>query len=467
MRRQQIILFLSILLTAFPGISFSQLYDSLYRAQADSIEKLVLPLPRDSHRVTQLYRLSYYRNLLSTHEGSSAADSALLLANRLHFQRGIYLAELMLATSAFEGKDFEGAIDHYEKSLPHIDPLTDYSELVRIRSGFLNVLFFTGHYSRAMEICLAGFKLAQERNDKANTASYTSLLGFIYTNLHNEALAKKYYSDYLAMAEASSDQMMKASAYCDISEVYDREKNFSLSLDYLFKALDIYRKADNKVKAGLVFYNIGHTYQLSGDTANALRYIQKAIDYSVKSHPNPYDLALYYISLGGIKMAMGKLPEALSGFHQALSISSRIGHREDIREACYQLALAFEKQKKFDSAYFYFTRYASLKDSLDNDETQRQVSELNTRYNVEKKDQEIVLLSKEKELAVAEKNAGALLRNFIMGSVILITLILFLLFNRSRLAQAHRLQEKINLQRQEIFHTVIDTQEKERKRIDR
>src|SRR5262249_32338561 len=80
-----------------------------------------------------------------------------------------------------------------------------------------------------------------------------------------------------------------------------------------------------------------------------------------------------------------------------------------------------------------------------------QIAELQIQYESEKKDHDIALLSKQAQLQQADLSRSALLRNIVMGGLVLTLVISGLLFNQYRLKQKHNLTLQQHVTEKEIL----------------
>ena len=188
-----------------------------------------------------------------------------------------------------------------------------------------------------------------------------------------------------------------------------------------------------------------------GEYKTALTYSQAAVDFVSKGGANKYDIASYYINAGDVYKNLGNYPAAINLLKLGLRIAEDIQHRENIRDANDYLAQTYVLQKKYDSAFFFYTRYVALKDSIVNNDTKMKIAGIQGQYDLAKKDKEI---AKEQQI-----------RNVLIGSFVFLLIILLLMYNGYRLQQKNRNQQSLNRQQNELFNVIVATQDQERKRI--
>jgi signal transduction histidine kinase len=114
-------------------------------------------------------------------------------------------------------------------------------------------------------------------------------------------------------------------------------------------------------------------------------------------------------------------------------------------EGALNLAQNEEALHHYDKAFAYQKIYSSLKDSAYTASSAKSMAEMETRYQAEKKEKEIVLLKKDQELSQLSLQKQ---KNFQVGAIVLIILILligFLLLNRYKVVQ--RAKQLVDMER--------------------
>src|ERR1051326_8569979 len=90
--------------------------------------------------------------------------------------------------------------------------------------------------------------------------------------------------------------------------------------------------------------------------------------------------------------------------NKVISLAKEIESKEAQWEAYQALSTAYFNLNDFKNAYENHKLSTEVKDSLFNEESSRQIAEMQTKYETEKKEQQISLLSKDKELQGAQLN---------------------------------------------------------------
>jgi len=88
----------------------------------------------------------------------------------------------------------------------------------------------------------------------------------------------------------------------------------------------------------------------------------------------------------------------------------------------------------------YHEKFAAYRDSVFNESKAEAIADMQTKYETEKKENEIKLLNKDQELSAAKIRRQETLRNSLIGGSVLIIIIGLLLFNRYRFTQKQKHQ---------------------------
>jgi two-component sensor histidine kinase len=151
-----------------------------------------------------------------------------------------------------------------------------------------------------------------------------------------------------------------------------------------------------------------------------------------------YEIIDFYLANGNLKAA-----RLFFGFMSSKNVN--LGDRSGYAEILYQLDSAAGNYK---SAFENYKIYQSKQDSFKSLEQREKFDELTVRYDADKKDKDIKLLRKDKELQGTKLLQANNTRNWTLGGVGLLLVIVGLLLYNSRLKQ--RTNRKLETQRLEI-----------------
>ena len=100
---------------------------------------------------------------------------------------------------------------------------------------------------------------------------------------------------------------------------------------------------------------------------------------------------------------------------------------------CYEeFANTFAAEKKFKSAYDYHKLFSDTKDSLLNEESSKQIAEMQTKYETEKKEQQITLLNKDREIQNAESRRQKIIIWSVVSGLLLVLILAGFIFKERK-----------------------------------
>ena len=219
-----------------------------------------------------------------------------------------------------------------------------------------------------------------------------------------------------------------------------------MALECYFKVLSIKSKAHEKEGMSISFSNIGISYKAKGDLDSAMLYYNKALvmyielhDFKGQSHTmstlgnlhlkkenfskakkyfsGALDIQIEQGDLGGqmfTHLGLASLSNARKeidqGLHHAklgLKISRGIGVVKEEISFNKILAKLYKNNGEFEKSLSYQESYTTLKDSIFNLESEKQVLEIQSKYDTEKKEkklaeQKVLLAQKEIKLKMEE-----------------------------------------------------------------
>ncbi len=366
------------------------------------------------------------------------------------------------ALDLYNLKDYEKAVIYWRKALEiAIEEQFVHDEIHDIRVALNNVFFLTGDYNNVMEISSDGLSSSIKIHDLEGMSHFNNVLGCIMMKLKNFDMAFRYFSEELRFAREAVNKRTEAHALLNFADLYIAQARMTEAVDYVTKALAIYRSDVPNIvteRTAYTYNKLAEGYRQMGLNKEALRFNREAIRIAdIASGVNHYDRAAYFINAGSIFYNTRNEDSALYYLRRALSIAVTIKHRELMRDAYDLLSVIFAGQHIFDSAFFYQRNFHNLKDSLLNENNERDILQREASLQIER----------QKRIQQSELAKQQRWRNIIIAIALVILISLGFLYNRYRLRQKNMYQKQLIKQQNELFNAIAATQEQERKRIAR
>jgi len=345
--------------------------------------------------------------------------------------------------------NFENALQYANEALHLANTLPNGTGRSGASSSYNNmgiIYMEQGDYPKALENYFKALKISEELGIKFKIAIQYGNLGNAYCAQVNYPKALEYYFKALKIGEELGDKNRVAIQLCNIGIVYNYIGDYAKSLEYYFKAQKMVNETENKTLNAAIVGNIGTVYI---DMANAVspdsvaqkeQLFSKALDYSFQG----LKLAEEIESKNGITIQMGNIgllytnirnyKEAEKYLFQSLSVAEEISSLDDIKVGHQNLSTLYEKTSRFDKALEHYKKYTAAKDSLFNEEKDKEITRKEMNYEFEKKEA-VAKAVHDKEMAVAEaeNRKQKIIRNSIGGglaAVLLFSLVVYRQRNR-------------------------------------
>jgi tetratricopeptide (TPR) repeat protein len=304
----------------------------------------------------------------------------------------------------------------------------------RVYFTYGNSYLNRAEYRQALFHFLQALHIYEQIQKKDNIARCLYNIGVIYISLNKTNLAEKYFTQALDIKLKSGLLDEVGIAYAGVGYIAELNKDYPKALYYYNKTLTNGVENKNKHIIQIAYSDIGGVYLAQKNISKAKRYLSLSLKMSYEAK-NIEQICINCISLGGAYLEENNLPKAEYYFKEALSYAQKSGLRNREKQAYQSLSEVYHKLKKDEKAYLYRLRYEALNDSALNQETYKQVNDLQASYEIEKRNAQINLLNKEKELAEANASKDELYRFILIIACILTLVFVFILWRNIRLKQ--------------------------------
>ena len=252
---------------------------------------------------------------------------------------------------------------------------------------------------------------------------------FYYQESYQQALS--FYKRSLAICEQLKESE-KSSFHClgGIGTAFSSLGKQEEALEYHYKALSIARKYNLRKGEAYTLHNIGAVHLISKEYETALNYFTKSLMIKKELKDSWGEVGSYQY-LGDLYLATGQFGMAISYFEKGLSLSKKIESDTRLKDLYRLLAKAHHLKGNHDQSYHYFNKFSALRDSMYNAELLEKMTNMQERYEIQRRVSEIKSLKNENHILEQEKVIQQLNRRYLVFGFIclfLLTLALFLLY---------------------------------------
>ncbi len=299
------------------------------------------------------------------------------------------------------------------------------------------------------------FLILGEEYDSTGIIEYCyQVLGEAYFFQEKYDHSLEYFKKYLSLQVEAKNEQGIGHAYNNLGIIYRALDDYPQAIACYEKALEINKELNNVNGISSNYNNLGVLHEHLNLFSQAKEFYEKSLNIELELK-DIEGISTSYLNLGGINLKLRNFNTAIDFCNKSIAISDSFGYNHTI-EVNYDILYKIYKEKDDKpNALYYLEKFYEYRDRRINEENNAQITELEIKYQSDKKQQEIELLNK-------QKSQREIINYVILsGFVIFLLLLLFLVrINKLRRTNNQNLRhrntevvqqkEEIEAQRDEI-----------------
>lgn len=363
--------------------------------------------------------------------GIDKKDSLLIELGKTQSDTGKISILIQLNDLYYLEGNFEKARNYCEEAVKLYHSSGDKKGISGMYNNIGNSFSEEGKYALSLEYYLKSLNIRESINDEKGMAASYNNIGILYLDQSNFSESIVYLKKSLAIREKLDDKKGIASSYNNIGNVYSRQKNFNSAIENYQMALKSRLENGDKLGASETHNNLGAAYDEIRNFDLALKHYLESIKLK-EEIGDEEGLAYSYINIGEYYTTQHIFGLAEEYLIKSISLARKFNAKDLLMAAYNSLAVCYEAKNDFRNAYLNHVLYAQTKDSLFNEESSRQIAEMKTKYETEKKEQQITLLSKDKELQDAQLNRQKIIIWSVAGGLFVVLVLSAFIFRERK-----------------------------------
>ncbi|PRY84318.1 tetratricopeptide repeat protein [Mongoliibacter ruber] len=333
---------------------------------------------------------------------------------------------------------YDSAVLNYQEALPIFEKYEDTPSLANVKENIGLAYFRQSQLQTALDYFMETESLLNSYLDSLENR----WIGFymnkymVLNDMNRHEVGLQVLFKALRIAEHNENQLVIAQINMKLADVYDfkgeKEKQYKAlmassaylkdsknlstvaSLDYSLlryhfgaanldsaifyaeKSLEFYEPNGYMKEVGNIYGMLGNVEFEKENYREAILYFQRALEKFTDQNTVQY--AGYLFNIGYAYNKLGDYRPALESIERSLAIRKELKQLTGIQESYQGLAETYQGMGDYKNAFDNLTLYQTYSDSVFNETKNRQLTELETQYETEKKDQTITALETEKEL---------------------------------------------------------------------
>jgi signal transduction histidine kinase/DNA-binding response OmpR family regulator len=341
-------------------------------------------------------------------------------------------------------------LNDYLKSDTYATQLISYGEAQKeVTDALIDGYFMKGlinddqsYYSLA----IANYNKADSLNTVKNGPNFYNYQAKLYNNLSIVFIQIKDFekaASYLEKTELNYKKYDNKEGLYSVKQNFGylevERENYQKAVEILSETNSFYKELEMKHKEGESNYLMGRAFYGLNKYKLAIQHLDQSL-VAFKNAGDTLNAGLSHKYLGDSYLKLDDYENSESNFKQALAIFNSLNAHRNQLNTLKSYSSLFEKTKNHSQALKFFKKFDSINTIFQIKQNEKSVFELDTKYQTEKKQQEITLLTSQNELVQQQKTNQ---RNLLLAGLGITTLAgLFFFFQyRNRQKTNTKLQE--------------------------
>ncbi|MEQ8475279.1 LuxR C-terminal-related transcriptional regulator [Fulvivirga sp.] len=307
--------------------------------------------------------------------------------------------------------------------------LGDDLRLIKIYNTKGLVLMGLSKYEKALDVFQKGLAIGENKKDIIYLEAIRKILGNsggIFYELGDYQGALRHTSRALDISKQLNDSSGLAYNNLRLALTYQAMDSLENSIKHLTLSQQVLYNLHDTSTLLYVENTLGLVYGKKDQFKKSLTHYQAALKLAQQIR-NEEEIIHTKVFLGQTHFSLGDLTMAKKIASEIIKQTNENGmanHKQSGYELLYDIAY---KKNNWQEALAYKNKGLEIKDSIDNVEIKSRIAELETKYETEKKEAEIVKISLENDLNAANlaSSRNANIAMAISGSLTVILLIVF------------------------------------------
>lgn len=346
--------------------------------------------------------------------GFELAVEALRAAEALGYPLGIARSKALVGFGHYMLSDLQAALRILGEARGLAVEIGDDLDLARVMAGLGLVYRSLGDYDKALTLPLEGLRTVRRTGNTVWEGLILNVIGGGYHDVGDYERARDYHQQALAVFESmdpseAQGTVVGARALDGLGTVCNSLGRHEEALEHGLRALELFRKAGDRLGEARALTDIGLAYQADGRFAEALECHERALELR-REIGNKHSQTTSLINMALVFLELGDADSALGVLHPALTLAMEMEAKPRIAQANLALAEAYEQKGDYQWALEHHRVYYRVMEEVSGDEASARIRNMQVAWEVERSEREAELARlRNVELKEANDELGRLL----------------------------------------------------------
>jgi signal transduction histidine kinase len=399
---------LSALLSCFALLALCSSRESIAQTaqstrQIDSLQTFLKRTHlHDTIRADAMNELSVlYLNTNAPDKARSTVQASSDIARRAKWWRGYSRTFRILGAVARVQGNFPEALKHFQMALAIAEEHRDSVGMAGSLNNIGVVHRARGEYDLAVGVLERVLRLAERLRDTVNIANATNNIGLSFLSMKQYDKAIEFFRQAFPLYVALRDRRSQAIIYGNIGDAYYRTVRYVQALKEGELALSLFEKNADAFGMARMYNFLGDIFRRTARYDDAVKQYELGLAKAVFLDAKVL-IVQARTGLAVVYAYQSKFRYTDSLFVLASEMAQILSNREltnNVLEARYLIA---RQKRELDVAIVHYDQWKNFVDSTTNLEKLTRMSELQTKYDTEKKQAEIESLNRQQQLQELE-----------------------------------------------------------------
>lgn len=400
----------------------------------DSLLK-VLPATKEDTNKVIIYRM--LTGLVRNTDPLKAVmygKSGVLLGRKLDFDKGIAGCLLNISACYNSASMLDSALAYIDTAIHYSNKAADPNRLALAYLNRADLYMQRQNLNQSLKDCDSSLQFAEKANNDDRRARVYQTIGSVYYMQEKWNQSAGYYDRAYQLYQKIGNQQMSAIVLNNNGNVYKHLGNYEKSIVTFLSAIAIGDSLKDLNNLSMYHENLSDAYLQANKITLAEKYALLSMEYAVQQN-NKTQMATAYECLGSVYLKQQKISQAIEAGEKAFTLSREQNNINVQFESSDLLAEAYSLAGNPGKAFRYLQINKEINDSLVKQQFDEDIAAMQTRFKVDEKDKEILLLNKDKEIQQQKLNQQRFLLITSATIALLAILGISLFINRNRLRQ--------------------------------
>ncbi|MBN1150219.1 tetratricopeptide repeat protein [candidate division WOR-3 bacterium] len=284
--------------------------------------------------------------------------------------------------------DYALALEKLEKAVTFSKETGNEIVLAQALSNLALVYDKIGKPEKSLELLLESLRIEESlEKNFVKIADTLGNIGTIYKSISDIEKAFEFYEKSLILYIRARDKKGMAGAMSNMASVFEEKGSVEKAQKYYSKALKLAREVDHREFESKILNNLGFLFFNKKIFAKSLEYYYEALKIAEETS-NKSSEANYLNNIANVFKETGEIEKARSHAEKALSIAEEISDVRLESEILKNLSALLNDKGDHRRAYELLKKAVQISDSLYEDSIAKKITDLEIRFEVEKRERE-------------------------------------------------------------------------------